>query len=149
MDKDKNDPFRFLSYLFEMAVWPFQTASRVTAKELPLYDQRLTLMFLYPAMLILPLVCLLISFVAILYVFFVALPIVFFGQIVPEVLPQFIRPLLVLAFGVAVAAVVWGLLRGRPVFGFTELVLAVAVIVIVVGHQLPQIMRTMFRGSRF
>jgi hypothetical protein len=147
MENGKSDPFRFLSYLFEVAVWPFQAASRTTARELPLYDQRLTLIFLYPAMLILPLVCLLISVVAIFYVFFVAVPIVFFGQIVPEFVPKLSRPLLYLAAGLGAAAVVWALLQGLPTFGVSEIALAIAVMVILAGHQLPRIMRTMFGGS--
>jgi len=67
----QHDPLRFLSHLFEITVWPFQAASRYSANRLPLHDQRPMMIMLFPAMMLFPLLCLLISLVAIAYVFFV------------------------------------------------------------------------------
>lgn len=75
MATNQNDPLRPVSYLFEIAVRPFQASSRCTAKEDPYCDQQLLLILLYPAMVLLPLLCLLISIVANAYVF-LALPVI-------------------------------------------------------------------------
>ena len=72
---NQNDPLRFLSRLFEIAVWPFQTASKFQAKHDPLSDQHQTTLLLMPAFLLFIPLCVLISLVAIAYVFFV-LPVV-------------------------------------------------------------------------
>ncbi len=147
MDK-ANDPLRFVSYLFEIAVWPFQAAAKHQAQRQPLSDQHQTPVLLLPAMLLFIPLCLLISCIAVLYVFFVVLPIEFFGQILPQIAPQLIRPVLLFAVGLAAVVVAWSVLNGLMTIGMPELVSAGAVIVILAGHQLPRIVRKIYQDSR-
>jgi hypothetical protein len=74
-----NDPLRFVSYLFEIAVWPFQATAKHEAQRYPLSDQRYSILFLFPALVLFLPLCLLISLIAIAYVFFV-LPVVIVCQ---------------------------------------------------------------------
>ena len=91
MDSHKTDPLRFIGNMFEIAIWPFPAASQYTAKESPYCDQRFLFILLYPAMVLLPLICLLISLVAMTYVF-LALPAFVLCQCVMDLARNAIPP---------------------------------------------------------
>jgi hypothetical protein len=145
MGNDANGPLRFVSYLFEFAVWPFQAVAKYEAQRQPFSDQHSSSIFLLPAFLLFLPLCLLIILIAMAYAICVV-PIVLICQIVPKIA----GPFLVLVVGLAVASVLWGISQGHASFsiGPYELMVAGVVIVILLGHQVPRLMRTRFRGFR-
>ena len=144
MDKSTNDPLRFVSRLFEVAVWPFHTVAKYQARRDPFSDQHGLPMLLMPAIFLFIPLCLLITLAAIVYTICVV-PIVVLCQLVP----RFAVPFMVFVVAVAVGSVVWGVSRGGTSFslGLPELTLVGVVIVIVLGHQLPRLRRAMFQCS--
>jgi hypothetical protein len=80
---NENDPLRFVSQLFEIAVWPFQAAAKFQAERNPLSDQQYSPIFLIPAIILFIPLCLLISFVATVYVLF-AVPFVLLKRLFPD-----------------------------------------------------------------
>jgi hypothetical protein len=145
MDKGTKDPLRFVSYLFEVAVLPFEAVGKYEARRQPFSDQHNLPTLLLPTffLLVLPL-CLLITLAAIAYTICVV-PIVLLCQLVP----RFAVPFMVFVVAIAVGAVMWGVSRGEASFswGLPELTLAGVVMVILVGHQLPRLWRLVSRSS--
>jgi len=87
----KDDPLRFISRLFEIAVWPFQAAAKNQAQRQPFSDHQYTSFLLMPAMFLFVPLCLLISLVVIAYVFayvFVVLPFNFICQGLDRLFPD-------------------------------------------------------------
>jgi hypothetical protein len=87
----KDDPLRFIGYLFEIAVWPFQAAAKYQAQRNPLSDQQYTPLLLMPALFLFVPLCLLISLVAIAYVLayvFLVLPFIFICQCLDKLFPD-------------------------------------------------------------
>jgi hypothetical protein len=131
MDKGTNDPLRFVSYLFEVAVWPFEAVGKYGARRQPFSDQHNLPMLLMPVffLFILPL-CLLITLAAIAYTICVV-PIV----LLCELVPRFAVPFMIFVVAIAVGAVIWGVSRGHVFsWGLPELTLVGVVIVILMGH---------------
>ena len=91
MSQGTNDPLRFVSQMFEIAVWPFQAAAKYQAEHQAHVDRHYSVMLLMPAlMLFLPL-CVLISFVAIAYTFvyvFIAMPVLYVGERMARLFPN-------------------------------------------------------------
>jgi len=83
MPGDKNDPLRFVSQLFEFAVSPFQAVAKYQAQRNPLSDQHQSPIFLLPAIILFVPLCLLISFVATVYVLLVV-PFVLLKRLFPD-----------------------------------------------------------------
>lgn len=146
MDKGTKDPLRFVSYLFEVAVLPFEAVGKYEARRQPFSDQHNLPMLLLPTffLFILPL-CLLITLVAIAYTICVV-PIV----LLCELVPRFAVPFMVFVVAIAVGSVMWGASRGHMVsWGLPELTLVGVVMVILLGHQLPKLRRLVSRSPRF
>jgi hypothetical protein len=69
---DAKNPLRPVSYLFELAVAPFQAVSRYDRDDFITVERhQLSQLFLFPALLLFLPICLLICVVAMAYVFFV------------------------------------------------------------------------------